>query len=158
VDAEDLVQDVYVRAYRFFHRFKKDTNFKAWIFKILTNTYLNQYRKRSNQPLHIELEKVRHSFSDDDKESHTRVIESFEAIDYENLFEDEIIQALESLSDDFRLVVLLADIESLSYKDIAEVVGCPVGTVMSRLSRGRKQLQNHLKEYAQRGGYLSGGD
>lgn len=155
LDAEDLVQDVYVRAFRFFHKFKRDTNFKAWIFKILTNTYINQYRKKINQPHQIELDRIKHTFIENKNDSHDHVMEKFEELKYESLFDDEIKAALEQLPDEFRIVVLLADIESFSYKEIAQMIGCPLGTVMSRLSRGRKQLQIHLKEYALKGGFIS---
>ncbi|MCG8605650.1 sigma-70 family RNA polymerase sigma factor [bacterium] len=154
VDAQDLVQDVYVRAYRFFDKFKRGTNFKAWIFKILTNTFINQYRKKTSQPYHIEFDKVQHNYEGD------KVGDSFEQLvdslddNYDMLFDDEIKRALQALSDDFRMVVILADIESFSYKEIARIIGCPIGTVMSRLSRGRRQLQNGLREYAIRGGFI----
>jgi len=153
LDAEDLVQDVYVRAYRFFHKFRRDTNFKAWIFKILTNTYINQYRKKQNQPRQVDLEKVQNTYVERSLDKENDVIEGFREKNYDSLFDDDIRAALEQLPDEFRLVVLLADVEAFSYKEIAKVVGCPLGTVMSRLSRGRKQLQNHLKEYAVRGGF-----
>ena len=153
LDAEDLIQDVYVRAYRFFHRFKRDTNFKAWIFKILTNTYINQYRKKLKQPHQIELEKVNYG-KRENPDTHTEVIENFDSSGYKDLFDDEINTALDELSDDFKIVVLLADVESFSYKEIARIVNCPIGTVMSRLSRGRKQLQNQLRDYALKGGFL----
>ncbi len=155
VDAEDLVQDVYVRAYRFFHKFQRDTNFRAWIFKILTNTFINHYRKKISQPRKVELEKVSFAITDGKKDIDTGIIERFDDNAYDSLFDDEISTALERLSDEFRIVILLADIECFSYKEIARIVGCPLGTVMSRLSRGRKQLQVHLREYAIRGGYIS---
>ena len=157
VDAEDLMQDVYVRAYRFFEKFQRGTNFKAWIFKILTNTFINQYRKKINQPYLVEFEKVKYSYNEDDagEDSLNRVIEKFDSSNYDMLFDDEIKRALEQLSGDFRMVVILADIESFSYKEIAKIIGCPMGTVMSRLSRGRRQLQIYLREYAIRGGFIS---
>ena len=157
VDAEDLMQDVYVRAYRFFDKFQRGTNFKAWIFKILTNTFINQYRKKINQPYLVEFEKVKYSYNEDDKGDDllNRVIEKFDSSNYDMLFDDEIKRALEQLSGDFRMVVILADIESFSYKEIAKIIGCPMGTVMSRLSRGRRQLQIYLREYAIRGGFIS---
>ena len=157
VDAEDLMQDVYVRAYRFFDKFQRGTNFKAWIFKILTNTFINQYRKKINQPYLVEFEKVKYSYNEDDRGEDllNRVIEKFDSSNYDMLFDDEIKRALEQLSGDFRMVVILADIESFSYKEIAKIIGCPMGTVMSRLSRGRRQLQIYLREYAIRGGFIS---
>jgi len=153
LDAEDLIQDVYLRAFRFFHRFEKGTNFKAWIFKILTNTYINQYRKKINKPYHVDLEKVQYNYDDKETTAQTSAQEC-ERLDYETLFDDEIKNALQQIPDEFRVVVLLADVESFSYKEVAKIVGCPIGTVMSRLSRGRKQLQNNLREYATKGGFI----
>jgi len=155
LDAEDLVQDVYVRAYRFFNKFKRDTNFKAWIFKILTNTYINQYRKRISQPRQVDLDKIKHMYIEKRTETHSGVMEQFEEVSYDSLFDDEIRDALQKLPDEFRIVVLLADIESFSYKEIAAIVECPLGTVMSRLSRGRKHLQSYLRDYAMRGGFIT---
>lgn len=154
LDAEDLVQDVYLRAFRFFHRFERGTNFKAWIFKILTNTYINQYRKKINKPFHIELDRVKHDYKEKENEPELSPANERELLDYDALFDDEIKTALEQLPAEFKMVVLLADVESFSYKEIAKIVGCPIGTVMSRLSRGRKQLQNNLKEYALKGGFI----
>ena len=154
LDAEDLLQDVYLRAFRFFHRFEKGTNFKAWIFKILTNTYINQYRKKINKPYHVDLEKIKYNYDDKETTAQTSAQES-ERLDYETLFDDEIKNALQQIPDEFRVVVLLADVESFSYKEVAKIIGCPIGTVMSRLSRGRKQLQNYLREYATKGGFIN---
>lgn len=154
LDAEDLLQDVYLRAFRFFHRFERGTNFKAWIFKILTNTYINQYRKKINKPYHVDLEKIKYNYDDKEATVQTSAQES-ERLDYETLFDDEIKNALQQIPDEFRVVVLLADVESFSYKEVAKIIGCPIGTVMSRLSRGRKQLQNYLREYATKGGFIN---
>ncbi len=154
LDAEDLLQDVYLRAFRFFHRFEKGTNFKAWIFKILTNTYINQYRKKINKPYHVDLEKIKYNYDNKEATVQTSSQES-ERLDYETLFDDEIKNALQQIPDEFRVVVLLADVESFSYKEVAKIIGCPIGTVMSRLSRGRKQLQNYLREYATKGGFIN---
>ncbi len=154
LDAEDLLQDVYLRAFRFFHRFEKGTNFKAWIFKILTNTYINQYRKKINKPYHVDLEKIKYNYDNKEATAQTSAQES-ERLDYETLFDDEIKNALQQIPDEFRVVVLLADVESFSYKEVAKIIGCPIGTVMSRLSRGRKQLQNYLREYARKGGFIN---
>lgn len=155
VDAEDLVQDVYVRAFRFFHKFKKGTNFKAWIFKILTNTFINRYRKAKSQPQHIELETIEYKYADDEKTADEKEVKHPDEIKYDRIFDDEIKSALDQLPTDFRIVVLLADVESFSYKEIAKIIGRPIGTVMSRLSRGRKYLQQHLKSYAIEGGYIN---
>lgn len=159
LDAEDLVQDVYLRAFRFFSKFKQGSNFRAWIFKILTNTFINQYRKKSKEPQQVDFEQVqiRKPSTDEDKSSEEEIIEDLQG-KFDKLFSDEIITALEQLPDDFRTVVILADIQSFSYKEIARIVGCPIGTVMSRLSRGRKQLQHLLAEYAVRSGAVDMSD
>ena len=102
----------------------------------------------------MRLEKVEHSYDNQRKDARDYVIESLDELDCESLFDDEIKLALEQLADEFRIVILLADIHSFSYKEIAKVIGCPIGTVMSRLSRGRRQLQNHLKEYALQEGFI----
>lgn len=155
LDAEDLLQDVFLRAYRFFHRFERGTNFKAWIFKILTNTYINRYRKQAREPLHVEFDKVDNLCTEASELDSRRHLQGFDERVYAGLFDDEIKEALSRLPDDFRMVVLLADMEDLSYKEIAEIVGCPIGTVMSRLSRGRNQLQKLLLDYAIRNGFVS---
>ncbi|MDQ7064118.1 MAG: sigma-70 family RNA polymerase sigma factor [candidate division KSB1 bacterium] len=155
LDAEDLLQDTYLRAYRFFNKFAPGTNFKAWIFKILTNTFINRYRKKQREPQKVEFDKVEFAYSDDDDKSENRAHQ--ETIDYqvyEELFDDKIKDALDRLAEDFRIVVILCDIHGFSYKEIAEIVDVPIGTVMSRLSRGRKQLQKFLEEYAIQEGYI----
>jgi len=152
LDAEDLVQDVYVRAFRFFAKFKRETNFKAWIFKILMNTFINQYRKKKSEPFKVQIDSAVHGLRVE--ESTQTFFSAFASVAPENLFDDEITASLESLSDDFRLVVLLADVESFSYKEISKMLNCPIGTVMSRLSRARKQLQIQLQEYGVNAGYI----
>lgn len=158
VDAEDLVQDVYVRAFRFFHKFKRGTNFKAWIFRILTNTFINRYRKLKNQPHHVDLEKIEYKYADDNKATDATAVKAPEELDYDKIFDDEIKAALDQLPTEFRVVVLLADVESFSYKEIAKIIGRPIGTVMSRLSRGRRYLQQHLRAYAIEGGFIRKSD
>lgn len=155
LDAEDLVQDVFLRAFRFFHKFEPGTNFKAWIFKILTNTYINQYRKKSREPRQVEFEKVNNTYADIKKENLYQLIDKFNEKNYVGLFDDEIKAALSRLPSEFRMIVLLADIEDFSYKEIAEMVDCPIGTVMSRLSRGRRQLQKQLTDYAIKNGFIT---
>lgn len=154
-DAEDLLQDTYLRAFRFFDKFERGTNFKAWIFKILTNTFINRYRKESKAPQRVEFEKVEFAYPDDNPEARKLKQQERPNSDiYDQLFDDRIKDALDRLSDDFRLVVVLCDIHDFSYKEIAEIIGTPIGTVMSRLSRGRRQLQKYLEEYAVREGYI----
>jgi RNA polymerase sigma-70 factor (ECF subfamily) len=154
LDAEDLVQDVYLRAYRFFDRFEEGTNFKAWIFKILTNTFINRYRKKVREPQQMEFERVEYFYTEAEKERDDKYETRYDEQRYADLFGDEVNAALGKLSYDFRAVVILCDIEGFSYKEIAKIIGAPIGTVMSRLSRARQQLQNYLRDYAQREGIL----
>ena len=153
-EAEDLVQDTYLRAYRFFDKFQKGTNFKAWIFKILTNTFINKYRKKVRTPQQVQLDKVAYSLENEDNGEEILEWAGYDESKYEELFDDDITAALSQLSDDFRMVVLLADIEGFSYKEIAQIIGRPAGTVMSRLFRGRRMLQRILDKYAHREGYV----
>lgn len=152
-EAEDLVQDTYLRAYRFFDKFQIGTNFKAWIFKILTNTFINKYRKMVRTPQQVQLEKVEFGLENEDKGDAVEW-SGFDEANYEELFDDDIKSALSQLSEEFRMVILLADVESFSYKEIAEIIDRPIGTVMSRLFRGRKMLQKVLEKYARREGYI----
>ena len=154
LDAEDLVQDVYLRAFRFFDKFEEGTNFKAWIFKILTNTYINRYRQKLRQPQRQDFSKVESTHDDTGTSRDEKFVTHYDESLYRDLFEDDIREALDKLSFDFRAVVLLCDIEGFSYKEIAGIIGKPIGTVMSRLSRARQQLQVHLAEFARREGYI----
>lgn len=152
LDAEDLVQEVYLRAFRFLDKFEEGTNFKAWIFRILTNTFINDYRKKARTPQHVEFEeKVEHAATEP-------MTQPREPLPHENeytaLFGDEINTALQTLSEDFRLVLILCDVEEFAYKEIAEILGIPMGTVMSRLSRARGQMQKLLRGYAEREGFI----
>ncbi len=155
-DAEDLVQDTCMRAYRFFDKFERGTNMKAWLFKILTNTFINKYRrkvKERNVTEGSEREAVHEQFISRDA---TDFAANPEQYFFDRLLSDDVLRAIDSLPIDFRLVVILADLQEFSYKEIAEVLECPVGTVMSRLFRGRKLLQKNLRDYAQGTGVLSG--
>ena len=142
-DAEDLVQETFLRAYRGFHQFEPGTNLKAWIYRILTNTFINNYRKKQREPQTV---------SDDEVEDwylYSKMAEdgserSAEASVLESLPDEDVQEALSSLPDAFRIAVLLADVEGFSYKEIAEITGVPIGTVMSRLHRGRRALEKRL--------------
>jgi RNA polymerase sigma-70 factor (ECF subfamily) len=153
-DAEDLVQDVYLRAYRFFDRFEEGTNFKAWIFKILTNTFINRYRQKARTPQQTNFEKVEFFYTEAEKERDDKYQSHYDEKQYADLFGDEVSAALGKLSYDFRAAVILCDIEGFSYKEISQITGTPIGTVMSRLSRARQQLQSYLRDYAQREGVV----
>jgi RNA polymerase sigma-70 factor (ECF subfamily) len=154
-EAEDLVQDTYLRAFRFFEKFEEGTNFKAWIFKILMNTFINKYRKKLKTPQHVDLEKVDYGLKSEQKSDLKDEWSGYDEEKYKELFDDDIRGALTQLSEEFRIVILLADVEDFSYKEIAQMIDRPIGTVMSRLFRGRRILQNILETYAKKEGYLS---
>lgn len=154
-DAKDLVQETYYKAYKFFHQFQEGTSIKAWLFKILKNTFINFYRKRVREPEIIDYEKV---------ESFIGLIKNnnfdFAHLEEDNLLNkflsDDVVSALSQLPDDFKVVILLSDVEGLSYKEIADIMECPIGTVRSRLSRARKMLQKILLNYALKQGIIKG--
>jgi RNA polymerase sigma-70 factor (ECF subfamily) len=153
-DAEDLVQDTCMRAYRFFDKFERGTNIKAWLFKILTNTFINRYRrkvKEKNVVEGTERDAVHDRFISRDATDFAANPEQFF---FDRLLSDDVLRAIDALPIDFRLVVILADLQEFSYKEIAEILECPVGTVMSRLFRGRRLLQKTLREYAEGEGVL----
>ena len=160
-DAEDVVQETYLKAYRAYESFEAGTNLKAWLYRILTNTYINRYRKKQRRPNEVELGEVEDLYlykrvssgaaGSAGISAEMQVIESFVSEDVRN--------AIESLPEHFRLPVLMADVEGFSYKEIAEMLEVPIGTVMSRLHRGRKSLQKALWEFARERGLVgSNGD
>jgi RNA polymerase sigma-70 factor (ECF subfamily) len=153
-DAEDLVQETYVKAFAAFASYTDGTNLKAWLFRILTNAFINTYRKKQRQPLHTHTDDL-----DDWQMQHTQAyatgqLRSAEAEALDRLPNDLINNALAELSEDRRVAVYLADVEGFSYQEIADIMETPIGTVMSRLHRGRKQLRGLLEEYAIAEGYL----
>lgn len=153
-DAEDLVQETFVKAYAAFHRFEPGTNLKAWLYRILTNTYINIYRKRKRQPLVGALDELE-DWQLADAEMVTGGRSRSAEADAMDLIPDETIKAaMESLSENFRLVVYFADVEGFSYKEIAEMLEIPTGTVMSRLHRGRKILREKLADYVYEEGLI----
>lgn len=147
-DAEDLVQETYLKAYKNFGSFTPGTNLKAWLYRIMTNTYINSYRKKQRRPIETSAEDVtdRQLYTTSSHDS--TGLQSAEVEALKNLPDAQIAEAMNSLSDDYRMVVYYADVEGLAYKEIAEVMDIPLGTVMSRLHRGRKQLRELLKDVA----------
>jgi RNA polymerase sigma-70 factor (ECF subfamily) len=148
-DAEDLVQETYLRAYRGFGGFKEGTNLKAWLYRILTNTYINQYRKKKRRPDESDIDDI------EDLYLYRRLGglagatagRSAEEELFDQITDSNVKEALEALPEQFRIAVLLADVEGFAYKEIAEILDIPIGTVMSRLHRGRKGLQKQLYEF-----------
>src|SRR6478735_1641466 len=153
-DAEDLVQETYLRAYRSFHTFDTGTNLRAWLFRILTNTFINTYRAKQRRPVESDLGDVEDLYLYK-RISNIETSRSAEDTLFDLFTDDEVKQALEDLPENFRLPVLLADVEDFSYKEIAEILDIPIGTVMSRLHRGRKAMQKALVEFATERGLLA---
>jgi RNA polymerase sigma-70 factor, ECF subfamily len=156
-DAEDLVQETYLKAYRAFGSFQEGTNLKAWLYRILTNTFINSYRARRRRPEQTELDDVEDLYL-------YRRLGGLEAVSagrsaeeevLEHFTESDVKEAVEALPEQFRMAVLLADVEGFSYKEIADILDVPIGTVMSRLHRGRKALQKALHDFGRERGLVS---
>src|SRR5712664_879360 len=153
-DAEDLVQDTCMRAFRFFDKFERGTNMKAWLFKILTNTFINRYRRRVKERTVVEGAAREQSSEKFIVRETAESAVNPEQYFFDKLLSDDVLRSIDGLPIDFRLVVILADLQEFSYKEIAEILDCPVGTVMSRLYRGRKLLQKNLLSYAVESGVV----
>jgi RNA polymerase sigma-70 factor, ECF subfamily len=153
-DAADLVQETFLKAFRFWDKYEKGTNIRAWLFRIMKNSYINKYRKETKEPDTVDYEDIQNFYN-------TIKAESADPNDLQRkifggLLEDDIARALEALPEEFRTVVILCDIEGLSYEEIAEFVDCPIGTVRSRLHRGRRILRGKLLTYARKHGFVDG--
>ncbi len=152
-DAEDLVQDAFLAAYRFYDRFEPGSNCKAWLFKILTNTFINKYRRKVRE------REIREQLVEEEapsliSEASREALRDPERFLQRGVLSDDVRRALDGVPSDYRMAVVLCDLEDFSYKEIAEILDCPVGTVMSRLHRGRRLLQRALREYAVKEGIV----
>jgi len=150
-DADDLVQDTYMKAYRFIEKYDIGTNAKAWLFKILKNAFINQYRKKSKQPTKVDYEEIV-SYHDEEDTNYSSYLDLREEI-FQGMMGDEVTNAINMLPMDFRTVILLCDIEGFTYEEISKIIDIPLGTVRSRLYRARNLLKEKLKDYAKSMGY-----
>jgi RNA polymerase sigma-70 factor (ECF subfamily) len=150
-DANDLVQETYLKAYRFLDRYEAGTNAKAWLFRILKNAFINEYRKKSKQPNRVDIDEVT-NIRDEEDTNYSSYLDLREEM-FQGMMGDEVTNAINSLPVDFRAVILLCDIEGFTYEEIAKIVDIPIGTVRSRLHRARNMLKDKLKSYAESKGY-----
>jgi RNA polymerase sigma-70 factor (ECF subfamily) len=145
-DAKDLLQETFMKAFRFWDKYEKGTNIRAWLFRIMKNSYINRYRKVTREPGMVDYDDVE-NFYDSVRDNSTDSNDLQKRM-YSNMLSDEVTTALQSLPEDFRTVLILCDIEQLTYEEISEFLNCPIGTVRSRLHRGRKMLEEKLRDYA----------
>ncbi len=151
-DANDLVQDTYLKAFRFIDRYEQGTNAKAWLFKILKNAFINQYRKKSRKPTQVDYEEVI-GYQNEEEDTQFSSYQDLREEMFQDMMGDEVTNAVNALPVDFRVVILLCDIEGFTYEEIAKILDIPIGTVRSRLHRARNLLKEKLKEYARSRGY-----
>lgn len=156
-DAEDLVQETFLKGYRSYSQFTPGTNLKAWLFRILKNTFINEYRRKQAAPYKSDFAEIEDAFESQLAPEAAGQMKNPEQEALENSFDENVQRALDLLPADYRMAVLLADIEGFSYREIAEILEIPVGTVMSRLYRGRKLLEEAMLRYAQEHGYMRAG-
>lgn len=146
-DANDLVQETYLKAYRFIDKYIEGTNAKAWLFKILKNAFINQYRRKSKQPTKVDFEEIVSYQSEEDDTQYSSYMDLREEM-FQHMMGDEVTNAINSLPVDFRVVILLCDIEGFTYEEISKILDVPIGTVRSRLHRSRNMLKEKLRKYA----------
>ena len=157
-DAEDLVQDTYFKAYKHYDKFEAGTNIKAWLFRILKNSFINDYRKRQTQPPQSDFSEIEESAETLVSHEGGQPVKDPEQEILDTILDEDVQKAIDALNEDYRLVIHLVDLEGFSYKEAAEILEVPVGTVMSRLYRGRRMLEKVLLEYAREHGYLKGAE
>jgi len=150
-DANDLVQETYLKAYRFIDKYIEGTNAKAWLFKILKNVFINQYRRKSKRPTKVDYEEII-TYQDEEDTKFSSYMDLREEM-FQDMMGDEVTNAINALPVDFRVVILLCDVEGFTYEEISKIIDIPIGTVRSRLHRARNMLKEKLKEYAQSLGY-----
>jgi len=154
-DADDLVQETLLKAYRFFHKFEKGTNIKAWLFSIMKNSFINEYRKQAKQPGKVDYDDISNFY--ENIKSNEVEFSHIVGDSFSNVLDDDITQALAALPTDFQTIIILSDIEGYNYEEIAEFMSCPIGTVRSRLHRARKMMYSKLHSYAYKNGYVGNG-
>lgn len=152
-DAKDLVQDTYMKAYRFLDSFEEGTNAKAWLFRILKNSFINEYRKKSRKPAQVDYQEVENFYNSEDADYSATVDLREETV--QNAIGDEVTKAINSLAVDFRIAIILCDLEGFTYEEMSKVLDIPIGTVRSRLHRARNLLKDKLKDYAVEMGYAT---
>lgn len=152
-DAKDLVQDTYLKAFRFINSFEKGTNAKAWLFRILKNSFINDFRKKSKEPAKVDYQEVETFYNSEDFESEIEVTNDLRTESVQDLIGDEVASAINFLEVDFRIAIILCDIEGFTYEEMAKILDIPIGTVRSRLHRARGLLKEKLSSYAKKMGY-----